>query len=67
MLCLWHLYRELSIIFFFALALTAIICGIVILVKKAGKVIGIVKLVYGLVLMAPSCLILVAVMAFWAS
>ena len=58
---------ELSIIFFFALALIAIICGTVLLVKKAGKVVGIVTLVYGLVLMAPSCLILVAVMAFWAS
>ena len=58
---------ELSIILFFALALIAIICGIIILVKGEGKGIGAVCLLYGLALIAFSCFFLYALMMFWAS
>lgn len=58
---------EFSVFLFFILALIAIICGMVILIKRAGRRIGIVTLLYGLALILFSCWLLKGMMLFWAS
>ena len=60
-------YLTLSILLFFIVALVSVICGIVILAKRAGKAAGIFSLLYGLGLAGFGCWFFFAMMMFFAS
>lgn len=58
---------ELSLFMFFILANIAIICGIIILARKAGKAVGIITLLYGIGLMCFSGWFVKALLTFLAA
>lgn len=60
-------YLTLSILLFFIVALVSVICGIVILAKRAGKAAGIFSLLYGLGLAGFGCWFFFAMMMYFAS
>ncbi|MBR5181612.1 MAG: hypothetical protein IKT20_06280 [Clostridiales bacterium] len=57
----------LSLLLFIVLALIAVICGIVVLAKKAGRGIGVVTLLYGFALFGFFGWLLLSFFAYWAS
>ena len=56
-----------SLLLFIVLALIAVICGIVVLAKKAGRGIGVVTLLYGFALFGFFGWLLLSFFAYWAS
>ena len=60
-------YLTLSIPLFFIVALVSVICGIVILAKRAGKAAGIIPLLYGLGLAGFGCWFFRAMMMIFSS
>lgn len=56
-----------SLLLFIVLALIAVICGIVVLAKKAGRGIGIFTLLYGIALFGIFGWVLAGFFAYWAS
>lgn len=60
-------YLTVSLLLYLIVALVAVICGIVILAKRAGKAPGIITLLYGLGLIGYDCWFFGAMMMFFAS
>lgn len=60
-------YLTVSLLLYLIVALVSVICGIVILAKRAGKASGIISLLYGLGLIGYDCWFFRAMMMFFAS
>lgn len=60
-------YLTVSLLLYLIVALVSVICGIVILAKRAGKAPGIISLIYGLGLIVYDCWFFRAMMMFFAS
>ena len=60
-------YLTVSLLLYLIVALISVICGIVILAKRAGKAPGLITLLYGLGLIGYDCWFLGEMMMFFAS